>query len=162
MRYLHIIVFLCLLISINGVVISQPAYDFTKLKREKLDRGFVALRENNNTVNLSWRYHSSDPIDISFDLFRNGKKINEQPIKDATFFKDTDVSTQELVYELRVASNTPADFKDTPSQFLLSKDSPHGYINIPLNIPAGGVTPSGQEYSYHANDASVGDVDGDG
>jgi len=162
MRYLHIIISLCLLISINSIVISQPSYDFNKLKKEKLNRGFVAIRENNNNVNLSWRYHSSDPIDISFDLFRNGRKINEQPIKDATFFKDTDASTQELVYELRVTGNTPEDFKDTPSHFLLSKDSPHGYINIPLNIPVGGVTPSGQEYSYHANDASVGDVDGDG
>lgn len=162
MRYLHIIVFLCLLISINGVVISQPAYDFTKLKREKLDRGFVAIRENNSTVNLSWRYHSSDPIDISFDLFRNGKKINAQPIIDATFFKDTGAFTQELVYELRVADNTLEDFNEISSQFILNKDSPLGYINIPLNIPAGGVTPSGQEYSYHANDASVGDVDGDG
>ena len=32
----------------------------------------------------------------------------------------------------------------------------------PLNIPPNGVTPSSQPYSYHANDASVGDVDGDG
>jgi YD repeat-containing protein len=36
------------------------------------------------------------------------------------------------------------------------------YWDLPLKRPAGGTTPSGQEYEYHANDMSVGDVDGDG
>ena len=37
-----------------------------------------------------------------------------------------------------------------------------GYIDIPLDRPAEGVTPSGQKYTYSPNDASIGDVDGDG
>src|SRR5690606_15953897 len=41
-------------------------------------------------------------------------------------------------------------------------DSPIGYLNIPLQVPEGGVTLSGESYSYAPNDASVGDVDGDG
>lgn len=162
MRYLRIFVFLYLLISISGVVNSQPAYDFTKLKKEELGRGFAAIRESDSSVNLSWRYLSSDPIDISFDLFRNGVKINSEPIKDATFFKDTKALEQKLNYELRVVEKGKSHPTETPSRFLLNGDSPYGYINIPLNIPTGGVTPSGQEYSYQANDASVGDVDGDG
>ncbi|MET0535496.1 MAG: rhamnogalacturonan lyase, partial [Steroidobacter sp.] len=36
------------------------------------------------------------------------------------------------------------------------------YLSIPLVRPAGGVTPVGETYIYHANDASVGDLDGDG
>ena len=36
------------------------------------------------------------------------------------------------------------------------------YWDIPLQKPEGGVTPAGEAYEYHANDMSVGDVDGDG
>jgi rhamnogalacturonan endolyase len=37
-----------------------------------------------------------------------------------------------------------------------------GYLSIPLDVPAGGTTPTGEAYTYTPNDASVGDVDGDG
>lgn len=36
------------------------------------------------------------------------------------------------------------------------------YLDLPLKRPEGGVTPAGESYVYHANDMSVGDVDGDG
>ncbi|MET3205961.1 UNVERIFIED_ORG: hypothetical protein ABIB21_002775 [Arthrobacter sp. UYEF13] len=36
------------------------------------------------------------------------------------------------------------------------------FKDIPLKKPADGVTPVGQAYTYPANDASVGDVNGDG
>lgn len=36
------------------------------------------------------------------------------------------------------------------------------YWDIPLKKPQGGVTPAGEAYEYHANDMSVGDIDGDG
>ncbi len=74
MNRLYIVVFLYLFIPIGTGLFSQPNYDFTKLKKEKLGRGFIAVRENANTVNLSWRYLSSDPIDIAFDIYRDGKK----------------------------------------------------------------------------------------
>lgn len=53
---------------------AQPKYDFSKLKREHLGRGVIAIRENPSTVVVSWRYLSSDSIDESFDVYRNGKK----------------------------------------------------------------------------------------
>ena len=33
---------------------------------------------------------------------------------------------------------------------------------MPLQIPAGGVTPAGESYTYSANDTSAADLDGDG
>ena len=36
------------------------------------------------------------------------------------------------------------------------------YRSLPINRPAGGVTPDGKSYEYTPNDCSVGDVDGDG
>lgn len=140
---------------------SQPAYDFGKLKKETLGRSFVAVRENEGMVNLSWRYRSSDPLDIAFNIYRNGEKINKTPLGEATFFKDADAPHGALHYELRVAGKATGGVGKT-TQYLLPEDAPPGYINIPLNIPPAGVTLAGQEYTYQANDASVGDVDGDG
>jgi hypothetical protein len=37
-----------------------------------------------------------------------------------------------------------------------------GYLTVPIQPPAGGTTPDGVSYTYSANDASVGDLDGDG
>ena len=38
----------------------------------------------------------------------------------------------------------------------------NNYLSVPLSIPAGGTTPDGVAYTYSANDASAGDLDGDG
>lgn len=42
------------------------------------------------------------------------------------------------------------------------KTQPLGYLEIPLQKPADGITPAGDTYTYSPNDASIGDVDGDG
>ena len=47
-------------------------------------------------------------------------------------------------------------------RFLLKHDAPEGYLPIKIEKPQGGQSPDGVNYEYHANDASIGDVDGDG
>ena len=140
---------------------AQPDYDYQKLKQEELGRGFVAIREDPETVHLSWRYLTTDPTDIAFDIYRNGVKVNHEPLKDATFHTDRNAAGKELRYELHITSNKGAG-SHLNAQYIVKENAPYGYINIPLNIPPDGVTPTGQPYSYHANDASVGDVNGDG
>lgn len=73
------------LLVIATFVVAQPNYDFTKLKREHLGRGVIAIRENPSTVVVSWRYLSSDPMDESFDIYRDGKKVNKHPLKKCNF-----------------------------------------------------------------------------
>ena len=34
---------------------AQPNYNYSKLQKEKLGRGVVAIRENPSTVVVSWR-----------------------------------------------------------------------------------------------------------
>lgn len=135
---------------------AQANYDFSKLKMEPLGRGVVAVRQSPDTVNVSWRYLSQDPESQAFDVYRDGKKINKQPIKDATFFTDNYKGAESAVYEVR-----PSKGKLSGS-YTLPADAPTGYINIPLDRPELGVDPNGKEYFYNANDASLGDVDGDG
>lgn len=158
----HRILFLsfCLLI-VSGVASTGPAYDFSKLKREKPGRGLVVVRENESTVNLSWRYLSSDPISLAFDVFRNGQKININPVQNSTFFKDKNAPKGVLNYEIRSVSPENSAIREKCS-FSLKNDTSLGYINIPLDAPEGGMTTNGRPFFYHANDASIGDVDGDG
>ena len=144
---------LCL---IAAFVVAQPNYDFSKLKREHLGRGVIAIRENPSTVAVSWRYLSSDPMDESFDVYRNGEKVNKHPIRNATFFQDIYKGTESLLYTVKAIQSK------TESNYQLPSDAPAGYLNIPLNRPENGTTPAGQSYFYAPNDASIGDVDGDG
>lgn len=151
----YIIVFFSLFLMTASLV-AQPNYDFTKLKREHLGRGVIAVRENPSTVALSWRYLSSDPMNESFDIYRNGEKINKHPVKDATFFQDTYAGTEPALYTVKAIKGK------TESSYQLPANAPAGYLNIPLNRPEDGTAPSGQSYFYAPNDASIGDVDGDG
>lgn len=144
---------LCL---IAAFVVAQPNYDFSKLKREHLGRGVIAIRENPSTVAVSWRYLSSDPMDESFDVYRNGEKVNKYPIRNATFFQDIYKGTESVLYTVKAIQSK------TESNYQLPSDAPAGYLNIPLNRPENGTTPAGQSYFYAPNDASIGDVDGDG
>ncbi len=154
-----IIVTFLLLLSIG--VFAQPNYNYSVLKREKLGRGVVAIRENSQTVFVSWRYLSSDPMNIGFNVYRNGIKLTKEPIVKGTFFKDSDTDFGKKVYTVKpvIQGKEQEELSDT---YILSANAPIGYINIPLDKPNDGVTPSGDKYSYSPNDASIGDVDGDG
>ena len=112
--------------------IAQPNYDFSKLKRERLGRGVIAIRENPSTVAVSWRYLSSDPMNESFDIYRNDEKINKHPLKDATFFQDAYAGTESVLYtvkaregktesnyQLPANESKPARFPQTPKMVRL-------------------------------------------
>lgn len=134
----------------------QANYDFSKLKMEPLGRGVVAVRESPEKVNISWRYLSQDPESQAFDIYRNGKKINKKPVVGSTFFSDPYSGNQPATYEVRPSKGKLA------GSYTLPENAPLGYIDIPLDRPELGVDIFGKEYHYTANDASVGDVDGDG
>lgn len=146
-----------MLVAFNAAAaFSQSNYDFSRLKMEPLGRGVVAVRQSPEKVNVSWRYLTADPETQSFDVYRNGKKINRQPITNSTFFTDNYKGNASALYEVRPSQGSLAGSCTLPA------DAPEGYLNIPIDRPDLGVDPFGKEYFYTANDASVGDVDGDG
>ncbi len=150
-----------LAIGMCVTTVAQPAYDYTKLKNEKPGRGLVAIRQSPNTVVLSWRYLSADPINSTFNVYRDGKLIANVPATTGTFITDNYDGTAAARYEVkRVVGGKES--KQLAGAYTLPANAPTGYINIPLDVPADGTTPSGEKYSYSPNDASVGDVDGDG
>ena len=149
-----IFIILASLFLLQTTSFAQPRYDMGKLLHEKLDRGVIAIH-NGDKVVVSWRTLASDRIGEPFDIYRNGSKLNKQPLtKGGTFFTDPQPLTTDAVYEIRGGS--------TDGAYTLKADAPHGYLPVKIQKPADGITPSGQKYSYSANDASVADVDGDG
>ncbi len=138
---------------------AQPSYDFSRLQREKLGRGVVAVRQNQTQVAVSWRYLSTDPVNTAFNLYRDGIKIATIPAGTGTFYTDTYCGHEVTVYTVKPVVGGQ---ESEGSTYTLPANAPEGYIDIPLDRPADGVTPAGQVYTYSPNDASVGDVDGDG
>ena len=133
--------------------VAQPNYNMQQIKREHLNRGVVAIR-NGQQVIISWRTLTSDAIGQPFDIYRNGEKLNREPLaKGGTFFID-DKPLPTATYEVRGGG--------IDGRYVLNSDAPDGYLSIPLQKPDDGETPDGRKYRYSANDASVADVDGDG
>lgn len=140
---------------------AQTGYNYSRLQREKLNRGVVAIRENSSEVIVSWRYLSSDPIQTGFNVYKDGKKLTDTPVTVSTLFRDKNNSQKAAVYEVRpVIKGKETHHID--GTYTLPENAPSGYLEIPLQKPANGVTPAGETYTYSPNDASIGDVDGDG
>ena len=134
--------------------VAQPNYDMQHIKRERLNRGVVAIRSGGQVI-VSWRTLTTDAIHQPYDIFRNGEKLNSEPLTTGgTFFIDDKPLATAATYEVRGGKLN--------GRYTLAADSPEGYLTVKLQKPADGETPDGRRYFYTANDASVGDVDGDG
>jgi rhamnogalacturonan endolyase len=122
---------------------------------EWLDRGVHAVAKPDGHVFVSWRLLATDPDNIAFNVYRKTKtgkpiKLNQQRITASTFFEDiTADTTQSYTYFVR--EWIKGEEVMTSTSFTL-KPGTSPYFPLPLQTPAG----------YAPNDASVGDLDGDG
>jgi rhamnogalacturonan endolyase len=112
------------------------------------DRGLVSIRSVHGDGNfVSWRLLGSDAADVAFNVYRDGVKVNSAPVTTATSYLDAGAPAT-ASYSVRQVSGgvEPAAATRSVGTLATSRD-------VPLQIPASG---------YVANDASVGDLDGDG
>jgi rhamnogalacturonan endolyase len=125
---------------------------------DDLDRGLISLRTTGGNF-LSWRLLASDPAGLAFNVYRGTTRVNATPISKGTNFTDTGAPAG-VSYTVKPVLNgveTTSLKAATPTAALAA-----AYQDVPIQIPAGGTTPDGVAYTYSANDASVGDLDGDG
>lgn len=121
------------------------AYSASK-QMEYLDRGVVAVKVSNG-VFVSWRYLGTDDPSISFNVYRDGTKVNDKPISTQTNYSDAGgKATSSYVVKAvlngkEVEASTATKVWDTQTKTLT------------LKRPGS---------SYAPNDMSAGDVDGDG
>lgn len=133
---------------------------------ERIDRAVVAIPMQEGNVYLGWRLLGDDPDDIEFNIYRsNGdavwQKLNKIPITRTTDFLDSSVDLKQANhYEIRpiIKGN---ELKDNSVYSLQPDPAIQQYLSIPLQKPADGEI-NGEKYTYSANDASVGDLTGDG
>ena len=130
---------------------------------EKLDRGTVAVKTNGG-VYLSWRLLGTESLtNQAFDIYRDSEKIYTTGEHDATCYTDSKGTADNkytVVPKGEAIDKTEAvDVWTTNTTY---KGRSVAYKDIAFKVPDGGKTPTDEEYTYTANDMSVGDLDGDG
>ncbi|RSS57586.1 rhamnogalacturonan lyase [Streptomyces sp. WAC01280] len=127
----------------------------TARQAERLDRGVVSVHTDTGNL-VSWRWLGTDPDSVAFNVYRAGTKVNSTPVTASTnFFHSGAPSTADYTVRAIVGGVEQADS-------VHAVQLRTGYKDVPITPPAGGTTPDGVAYTYEANDASVGDLDGDG
>ena len=125
---------------------------------EFLDRGVVAVKTDAG-VFISWRSLITDADETTFDVYRDGVKLNSAPISDVTSYSDPDGSAG-AIYKVVASGLTDGTAEGTAEAWAKP------FKKIHLNRPPSGATgPNGiaeHTYTYTPDDISVGDVDGDG
>ena len=147
------------------VLTSYADTNSTTEKRvmEKLDRGTVAVKTNDG-VYLSWRLLGTESLtNQAFDIYRDSEKIYTTGEHDATCYTDSK-GTADNKYTV-VPKGEAIDKTETVDVWTTNttyKGRSVAYKDIAFKVPDGGKTPTDEEYTYTANDMSVGDLDGDG
>nr|WP_302597437.1 RICIN domain-containing protein [uncultured Cellulosilyticum sp.] len=147
------------MVSMFGTtLVSMPSvvtYAGTARQMEALDRGLIATKVSNG-VYLSWRLLGTDNSNVGFYIYKNGTRLNSTPLTTSTNYVDTSGTTSDKYYVTTVINGVEK------TKSAVSTVLSQNYLDIPLNKPAGMTMPDGSTCTYSANDASVGDVDGDG
>jgi rhamnogalacturonan endolyase len=120
---------------------------------EKLTRGVVAIRTGSNNF-VSWRWLGTEDDAITFNLYRNGTKVNATPLTVCNYTDNGAPAT--ATYTVRAVVGGVEQAASAAATPWATR-----YKTVPLKIPAGGTTPDGVAYTYSPSDCSVGDVDGD-
>ena len=141
-------------ILIHGFLASTAS---AQRQMESLGRGVVAIPEDGGKVFVGWRLLGTDPDEIAFNVYRSSGgrapvKLNPEPLRNATSFVDKGAHSQDaLSYSVRPVRGGREG--DASASFHLPAGAPaRPYISIPLKTLPG----------HTPNDASVGDLDGDG
>ncbi|MFB4265240.1 hypothetical protein [Nonomuraea sp. GTA35] len=136
-------------LSAPSATLTSPVTAYPLRRMPELDRGLVAVPTGQGTL-VSWRMLGTDPSGVRFKLYRDGKLLTTT---DSTNHLDSGTGS----YAVSAVLDGREGRRSAPVRPWAAP-----YLDIPLDRPAGGVTPAGNAYDYRANDAAAGDLDGDG
>lgn len=165
---------------------KAPKYQTTARQMEKLNRGLIAVRTYDAPRNavvggvyLSWRLLGDESLENqAFDIYRNGAKIHTTGAHDATCYTDKNGKESDTYKVVKAGADASAEpgvkvFTEgnhTARGSLVggtSEANSFSWVDIPLVRPANVKNHGGGTSVYYGdghgpNDASVGDLDGDG
>ncbi|MBN1361696.1 MAG: rhamnogalacturonan lyase [Sedimentisphaerales bacterium] len=128
------------------IVLTMVGSTSAQRQMENLGRGVVAVNLDEGKVYVGWRMLGTDPESIAFNVYRGTTKINDAPVTGSTNLVDKQ-GDPNAVYTVRPVIDGAEDTPSAPARVWSQC-----YLSILLQTPEG-CTP---------NDASVGDLDGDG
>jgi rhamnogalacturonan endolyase len=124
---------------------------------ERLGRGLVALRVDEDRIALSWRLLATDLPGLGFHIDRESDdgaavRLTESPILDRTHVVLPDAEPgKRRTYSVQPVLDE-VELEPVASVTVEAGAPIVPYMEVPLRTPAG----------YQPNDASIGDLDGDG
>ena len=117
-------------------------------KTDALDRGLVAVKVSNG-VFVSWRQQADEYYDVTYNLYRNGTKVNATPLT-VTNYTDANGTTSSTYTVKAVIDGTEKEASAAKSVWA------NDYLEITPQHP------SAIHSTLVPNDACAADVDGDG
>jgi rhamnogalacturonan endolyase len=114
---------------------------------EDLNRGLISVRSGSGNL-VSWRLLGTEAANTGFNVYRGSTKVNASPITDSTNYLDNGAAA-DASYTVRAVVDGVEQAASEPSLRFTGGT----YLDVPIQSPGS---------IYAANDASVGDLDGDG
>ncbi len=141
-------------VFIHGVLASAV---LAQRQMEWLGRGVVAIPTDGGKVFVGWRLLGTDPDDIAFNVYRSSDgapplKLNPVPISNATSYVDGRAPLKEALSYFVRPLRDGREGNASGSSRLPANAPVRPYLSVPLQTLPG----------HTPNDASVGDLDGDG
>ena len=135
------------------VLLSLSVAGFAQRFTDTVDRGLVAVKVSNG-VFVSWRVFGEEYYDVTYNLYRNGTKVNSKPLS-VSNFTDASGSTSSTYTVAPVIDGVEQE------KSAAVKVWSQQYIDIPMQSV---INRNGQNVTadYTLNDVSLADVDGDG
>ncbi|MFF5120055.1 rhamnogalacturonan lyase family protein [Dactylosporangium aurantiacum] len=112
---------------------------------EDLDRGLISVRSGSGNL-VSWRLLGTEALSTAFNLYRAGTRI--ATVTTGTNYLDAGAAADASYTVRAVVGGVEQAASGASLRF-----TGGGYLDVPISSPGSG---------YTANDASVGDLDGDG
>lgn len=175
----------------NAAEVKTPQYQTNTRQMEKLNRGLIAVKTTADTrgqavngVYLSWRLLGDESLENqAFDIYKNGTKIHTTGVHDATNWIDTSGTASDKYKVVKAGEDASKETEVTPTSnnnCAKSNEVRNGnseknsftYVDIPISRPdpvermgdgkISNYYTVDKKHEGGANDASVGDLDGDG
>ncbi|HPR32382.1 MAG TPA: T9SS type A sorting domain-containing protein [Prolixibacteraceae bacterium] len=145
--------FCFLLLAMSILVLDLPA----QMLMERLDRAAVAIRQDQGYY-ITWRLLGNEPWETEFNVYRGATRLNDVPVSQTTTFFDPEAPLNSQ-YTIRALRNGNELSPSAPARLInLTQGANAGYFDIPINRPGRGTNGG----NYSPNDASAGDLNGDG